>query len=508
METQQTKNTLKLCCGVEEMRKCFYNAHRKAGQLETQTNNPNKGSETTPFHQKPREEHIVMAKANGWCGSSSKYTRTTELRRVEDNDIYKLATILDVNACWRKLMSIIPKGLDVQACSAAGAVKITANGGPKYTAQDISLIDGVAERLPPDQSISQVMIDEWKTSGKLNERPTVGVLLQLLVEAELFSAADFVALNFLNEPKPERPADGPAAHFSLELGDDMDVDTEATDASYLPNTAALNAAAQGSLGINLDYFDKHMVRRDKSVPQPSASVPPTAPPRSSRHQKNAASPSALTGTTSATATTPNIPNLTILNPSEQLQEPAQVEQPPPQNIPNLSILINSSAASMTTASTALENTSNGSSSTDPPNIPIITLLIDNPAEISGPVAADAVSANSTTTPTAASLNNLPMISALNLNAENGEAFHQDSGSTSSLSNDEDDDDDIDEEGDYADASLPNLSNSEQHNSNNDSSLTTVTGTSGDNSFELTNDSSSASNDDYASNIPNLSELQQ
>ncbi|XP_022214317.2 protein Tube [Drosophila obscura] len=453
-----------------------------------------------------------MANANGWCGTevqgngSSKYTRTTELRRVEDNDIYKLATILDVNACWRKLMSIIPK-VDVQACSAAGAVKITANGGRKYTAQDISLIDGVAERLPPDQSISQVMIDEWKTSGKLNERPTVGVLLQLLVEAELFSAADFVALNFLNEPKPERPADGPAAHFSLELGDDMDVDTEVPDPSYLPNTAALNAAGEGSLGFNLDYFDKHMVRRDKSLPQPSASVPPTAPPRSSRHQKTTASPNASASATSATATTPNIPNLTILNPSEQIQDPAQPEQPPPQNIPNLSILNNSSAASMATASTALEKTSNGSSATDPPNIPIITLLIDNPAEISGPVAADAASANSTTAPTTASLNNLPMISALNLNAENGEASHPDSSSSSSLSNDEDDDEE-DEEGDYADASLPNLSNSEQQNSNNDSSLTTVTGTSGDNSFELTNDSSSASNDDYASNIPNLSELQQ
>ncbi|SPP83580.1 protein Tube [Drosophila guanche] len=462
-----------------------------------------------------------MAKANGWCGvevqgnGSSKYTRTTELRRVEDNDIYKLATILDVNACWRKLMSIIPK-VDVQACSAAGAVKVSANGGRKYTAQDISLIDGVAERLPPDQSISQVMIDEWKTSGKLNERPTVGVLLQLLVEAELYSAADFVALNFLNEPKPERPTDGPAAHFSLELGDDMDVDTEVTDPSYLPNTAALNAAGQGSMGFNLDYFDKHMVRRDKSLPQPSASVPPTAPPRSSRHQKTSqtASPNASTGATSATATAttttpniPNIPNLTILNPSEQIQETAQPEQPPPQNIPNLSILINNSEASMTTASTALEKTSNGSSATDPPNIPIITLLIDNPAEISGPVAADAASVNSTTTPTTPSLSNLPMISALNLNAENGEGSHHDSCSTSSLSNDEDDDEE-DEEGDYADASLPNLSNSEQQNSNNDSSLTTVTGTSGDNSFELTNDSSSASNDDYASNIPNLSELQQ
>lgn len=153
---------------------------------------------------------MAKTKANGWatvCNSTSsvpkysKYTRYTELRRVDDNDIYKLATILDVNGCWRKLMSIIPKRLDAQACSAPGALKyqeIVAKVGLKYNAQQISLIDGTAERLTPGQSISQVMIDEWKTSGKLNERPTVGVLLQLLVQAEIYSAADFVALHFLN----------------------------------------------------------------------------------------------------------------------------------------------------------------------------------------------------------------------------------------------------------------------------------------------------------------------
>nr|1D2Z_B Chain B, DEATH DOMAIN OF TUBE [Drosophila melanogaster]1D2Z_D Chain D, DEATH DOMAIN OF TUBE [Drosophila melanogaster] len=150
---------------------------------------------------------------------SSKYSRNTELRRVEDNDIYRLAKILDENSCWRKLMSIIPKGMDVQACSGAGCLNFPAEikKGFKYTAQDVFQIDEAANRLPPDQSKSQMMIDEWKTSGKLNERPTVGVLLQLLVQAELFSAADFVALDFLNESTPARPVDGPGALISLEL---------------------------------------------------------------------------------------------------------------------------------------------------------------------------------------------------------------------------------------------------------------------------------------------------
>ncbi|KAH8369255.1 hypothetical protein KR009_005901 [Drosophila setifemur] len=451
-----------------------------------------------------------MSKANGWngCGagtgvglgmgvhgngtsaslhsSAAKYSRSTELRRVEDNDIYRLSKILDENACWRKLMSIIPKGLDVQTSSAAGGLNFPSavKKGFKYTTQDVRQIDEAANRAA-DQSKSQMMIDEWKTSGKLHERPTVGVLLQLLVQAELFSAADFVALDFLSEPTPDRPADGPAAPISLDwselVDEDMDVDNEVL------SPATLNAAAQGSVGLNLDNFDKKILPRDKSLPQPSENVPPLAPPRASRLQRESASSRNATSTGTG-STAPNMPNLTILNPSEQVQQTEQVHQPHPQNIPNLSILIASSAASMTTISTSLGPPNSQSSSTDGPNIPQITLLIDDPP------------ATATVAATVTSSNNLPMISALNLNTDNGEGA--DSRSSSSLSNDEDEVD-----GDFADASLPNISNSEQHNSNNDSSLTTVTGTSGDNSFELTNDSSSTSNDDYGGNIPNLSELQ-
>lgn len=151
---------------------------------------------------------MEMAKTNGWavtCSPSSsrnvhsKYTRCTELRHVSDPDVYKLAILLDSNSCWRKLMSIIPKHLDAQACSAPGALnlkEIVKKVGYKYTGQEIGLIEN--ERLSSGQSLSEVMINEWKTSGKQHERPTVGVLLQLLIEAEIYSAADHVAEHFLN----------------------------------------------------------------------------------------------------------------------------------------------------------------------------------------------------------------------------------------------------------------------------------------------------------------------
>jgi len=468
--------------------------------------------------------------SNGAIGLSSKYSRNTELRRVEDNDIYRLAKILDENSCWRKLMSIIPKGMDVQACSGAGCLNFPAEikKGFKYTAQDVFQIDEAANRLPPDQSKSQMMIDEWKTSGKLNERPTVGVLLQLLVQAELFSAADFVALDFLNgkydyvclkltklkkvypltslESTPARPVDGPGALISLELlEEEMEVDNEGLSLKYQSSTATLGADAQGSVGLNLDNFEKDIVRRDKSVPQPSGNTPPIAPPRRQQRSTTNSNFATLTGTGTTSTTIPNVPNLTILNPSEQIQEP--VLQPRPMNIPDLSILISNSGDLRATVS---DNPSNRTSSTDPPNIPQITLLIDNSGDVNSRPNHAPAKASTATTSTASS-NNLPMISALNISKGSRETLRPESrSSSSSLSKDDDDDNDGEEDGEeeYPDAFLPNLSNSEQQSSNNDSSLTTVTGTSGDNSFELTNDSSSTSNDDYACNIPDLSELQQ
>ncbi|KAH8418003.1 hypothetical protein KR222_010218 [Zaprionus bogoriensis] len=491
-----------------------------------------------------------MAKTNGWavaCGPStssgsaySKYTRCTELRHVADQDIYKLASILDLNGCWRKLMASIPKHLDAQACSAPGALnlkEITDRVGLKYNAYQISLID--AERLSPGQCISEVMINEWKTSGKQNERPTVGVLLELLLQAEIYSAADHVAVDFLGEPRPSRPNAGPARPIFLDfstqdLAEDMEVDEAA---GFQPNN---QVAAQGrGTGLNLDVFEKQS--QDKSVPQQpeNGAVRPVRPPRAKRENASSA------------LTTLNTPMLSILNASEKVQPAAGAAQPAA-NIPNLSIL-NGTAEVLATAATTTGTTvpkstpkavaaaaaaaaasTPAAAATITPNVPLITLLIENSAgEIADTSELPATAATMPDASAISSSSSLPAISALNLNTDNGagngllppHAANADNISRSeanSISNDDDDDDDDDEEDevedddddgvgvdvddyDDADVSLHNLSNSEQRTSNNDSSLTTVTGTSGENSFEITNDSSSASIDDF--NMPNLSELQ-
>lgn len=297
-----------------------------------------------------------------------------------------------------------------------------------------------------------------------------------------------------------------------------------------------SAAVQGrGTGMNLDVFDKQ--RRDKSVPQPPENgLTSPVPPERRKYRANA-NPATIT---------PNVPNLSILNAIETRTSSEQIQQS--QNIPNVSLLNGSlpdvlslarttTATSVTSSEATLDavstndNPSNGSYSVDSattttttttaavittPNVPLITLLIENSTDeiVTTSSVSDSRTKKSTTTlpdESAISYNNLPAISALNLNTvsgDNGLVPHSGFVDTNSLDDGDEEnyeDDDVEDDDEDADVSLRNLSTSEHQTSNNDSSLTTVTGTSGENSFELTNDSSSASNDD--SNIPNLSELQ-
>lgn len=65
------------------------------------------------------------------------------------------------------------------------------------------------------RNCTEILLDEWGTSGRI--RPTIGHLLYLLTRAELFRAADYIAINLLNQQPPERPKDGPAALITTEL---------------------------------------------------------------------------------------------------------------------------------------------------------------------------------------------------------------------------------------------------------------------------------------------------
>lgn len=114
------------------------------------------------------------------------YSRDTEIRHISSADVFKLGQILDQTNSWKKLMRIIPRNLSTST-SESDTIK-------KYNNDHIRLIENAS--IKQNRMSTEILFEEWGTSGK--KRPTVGNLLELLIKAELFRAADFVAINFLN----------------------------------------------------------------------------------------------------------------------------------------------------------------------------------------------------------------------------------------------------------------------------------------------------------------------
>lgn len=136
------------------------------------------------------------------------YTRCTELRHVKPNDIYKLGVILNEDKCWMKLLEVIPKGMDTTAFTLSekaeegGSLQYLEQqlktSGRKYNSEHVHLLENAVKDPGETRLIPLLLFEEWSTSGRKHERPTVAVLMQLLMKAELFRGADFVAETLLN----------------------------------------------------------------------------------------------------------------------------------------------------------------------------------------------------------------------------------------------------------------------------------------------------------------------
>lgn len=113
------------------------------------------------------------------------YERNTEIRKMSASDVRKLGEILDLSNDWKLVAGIIPK--DITA-------SLDDDYQTKYNNEHIRLIENVS--VNQRRSPTEILLDEWGTSGKM--RPTMEVLLNVLVKAQLLRAADLVALNFLN----------------------------------------------------------------------------------------------------------------------------------------------------------------------------------------------------------------------------------------------------------------------------------------------------------------------
>ncbi|CAK9800808.1 Protein Tube [Anthophora quadrimaculata] len=121
----------------------------------------------------------------------------TELRKLRPAELYTLGQILNISDSWKKLMAIVPKE---DACNL-----------PKFTTEHFSIIEQAAQQQR--RSAAEIFLSEWGTMGK--NRPTLRILLNLLVKAELFRAADYVAGDILNDELPKRPERGPAAPVDI-----------------------------------------------------------------------------------------------------------------------------------------------------------------------------------------------------------------------------------------------------------------------------------------------------
>ncbi|KAL9894680.1 interleukin 1 receptor associated kinase 4 tube [Glossina fuscipes fuscipes] len=211
----------------------------------------------------------------------SCYSRETELRHLHQKDTYELSLILDDNEGWLDLIQVIPKKIDNESFNADESIdaeEFLPISERKYNNDHIRLIQNAVQYHGDSRLFSEILFDEWGTSGRKHERPTLGVLLNLLLKAKLIRAANFLAKDLLKEPLP-RPTTGAAvkiADTSLPSEIFKDIEDMVFDSEFYPTTEMLNKNDQSLMDNNKDYCTKYF--NDKNITT-TDSVPPKPPPR-------------------------------------------------------------------------------------------------------------------------------------------------------------------------------------------------------------------------------------
>lgn len=136
--------------------------------------------------------------------------RDLELRKLPIGSLCSIVNILEIDHSWQKVMDYIPKD--------PKSTKFER----KYNIEHMRLIQKHAEETK--RKCAEILFDEWGTSGR--NRPTVDTLIKVLTKAEIYRAADEIAI-MLHEPLPTRPHEGPAARVNTNItlllnGESMD----------------------------------------------------------------------------------------------------------------------------------------------------------------------------------------------------------------------------------------------------------------------------------------------
>ncbi|KAG5898273.1 hypothetical protein JTB14_008617 [Gonioctena quinquepunctata] len=160
---------------------------------------------------------------------------STEIRKLTAKDREGLFSILDQNEQWKCLMTIIPKTLEHNTYKC----RIPPKNPCKYNADQFKCLEDAADKSK--RKCTEILFDEWGTSGQV--RPALGHLLHLLVEAKLFRAADYVAVDLLHQEKPKRPENGPWAIIPPELmqlkSDELEFERNLDDIDYIRSAVTL-----------------------------------------------------------------------------------------------------------------------------------------------------------------------------------------------------------------------------------------------------------------------------
>lgn len=399
------------------------------------------------------------------------YAREKEIRKLSSNHLYELAQILDLNNSWKKLMCIIPKN---PFSNSPEDIKCY-----KYNLNDERLIENASRNQ--NRMAAEILFDEWGTSGR--KRATLGVLLDLLVRAQLFRAADHVAIKLLNEPPPARPSQGPAAKIDISIPLDSEFVQNLEDMlenGECPGTQTLNDNANPSRldENNIDYYEKY-TRNDKGL---------SIPTQSNGHSMETSK--TVTSNNSQPKITANQTQL-----SDLMKFSSAIVEPSQEVLPMLSDLLPStSAQSSSTNNSSQTLHSEQHSSLD---LPILSALNTQTTSIMGDIIPNLSALNVHDPTNDNDKSNAPVSIVLEDLSPSTISSTSPSTISSSPVNGFEGDNDED------DISAPNLSILDQRSSNNDSSLTNVTATSEDNSFEISlNHETSVSYD----NIPCLSAL--
>ncbi|XP_058812850.1 interleukin-1 receptor-associated kinase 4-like [Topomyia yanbarensis] len=179
----------------------------------------------------------------------SYYTHSTELSQIQ----FELDTLADkLEDDWRTLFYLIPRRIaDINLPPGSYAIKY--NGTQEQELEDY----GERQKI----SRARQLLEEWATSGRKEERPRLGHLLQLLVKGNMFRAADLIAKYLLNDAPPERPRRGPAAPIDIDQVLDGELEKMLDAASYPDSTALHNGLQSLTLDNNLDRPDP--LKRDQ-----------------------------------------------------------------------------------------------------------------------------------------------------------------------------------------------------------------------------------------------------